>query len=165
MKNPLFRVVIEPNEELNGVYCGLEFEEIRTDQYVSTGFKSGITFWNNESLDPSLSQLFQSEAFRRDLTSDLIDLVLEHRGDDRYLDVVVIRDSHADARNPAGRERTRVCWVDRTGRGAPLFNLLALLRSTVCLNLQARVPPPPLEFHLRFWGCQWCGRAPTADPF
>lgn len=48
--------------------------------------------------------------------------------------------------------------------GSSFFNLLDRLRATVFRSLQARVPPPPCDFHLRFWGCKWCGRVPTADP-
>ena len=165
LKIPFFRVMVQVNEESSGLYCGLKFEEIRADQLVMTGLKSGITIWNNECLDPSLSQMFQNPDFRRDLTSDLTDLVLEHRGDDRDLHIVVARDSNVDRLNSGRRKRTRVCWVVRTGRGALFFNLLDRLRATVFRSLQVRVPPPPCDFHLRFWGCKWCGRVPTADPF
>ena len=81
-----------------------------------------------------------------------------------YLNVRVQRDSNFDNWNTARGERTRTCWVDP---GGSFFRLMGLLRSTLHAMLQAGTVsgvPWPIRYHLRFWGCTWCGRAPTNHP-
>ena len=147
------------------LYAGLKLEEVRTPHYVLTGVKAGVTFWDEPFSSVPVAQELRNDAFLASVKEQLIDIALGSRcRGDLYLNARVQRDSRFDANNLARGERTRTCWVDP---GGSFFRLMGLLRSTLHAMLQAGTVsgvPRPINYHLRFWGCKWCGRAPTNHP-
>lgn len=137
------------------LYCGLKFDNFRTNEHVIAGANSGITFWSEyDPFHPSFDRASFPIYLKNQLES-LADELWPVRSE-----AVVVRRVPGDDRNLDRASRTRVLQIDSHVEW--LYSVLHHMRQLVNDQMQAGVPHP-LNFHFRCWGAKWYGRRYVAN--